>query len=396
MKLLILPLLLVLVSCSAETNILGKTTPAEHLATFENLLDLAQAAYDRNDLKMALRYSEQAYKLNEDSEDAALLYGFVNLSLAGGDPFSLAKGLTADAKAKNEADQAADPAAPEQPSGTAGTLASLKSVLAIKDEELLQMSSKDETDPALPILIPGCVEDARATVARLKYLKSAVLAVCRFVDDSAKVSDDYLQQCEPYDGPHEQRHKAHFLWAFAHLTEALAFNSILTYATTDQAGSQTNLELRAQKIQAIDASKDLQPLLAAITSLDKTLKAVMPAGGACSEAAPTTQLRATLNDMLAVDAAFSLIPGMPKKITARVANAMNRIKGATDASGDSRGAQAQALKGDFSKRMAKGVADKIDRLDTPLSASQKTAVCSAYSAVAAGSGETSTLCGGEN
>ncbi len=390
MRILALHLALLVVAalsgCSAETNILGKTTPPEHLETFENLLDLARAAYDRNDLPKALKYAKKAHDLNEDSEEASLLFGFVNLSLAGGDPFSLAKGLTADAKEKD--------AAGGGEGGTAGTLTSLKTVLAIRDDELLLMAQKDESDPDLPILVPGCVEDARGVAERLQYLNDAILATCRFIDESAKITDDYRQKCESYAGPHDQPHKAHFLWAFAHLTEALAFNAILTYSTADPTGKQSNLELRAAKIQTIDAAQDLTVFVEAVQSLNKTLRAVLPAGGACSDAAPTTQLRATLNDLLAVDQAFALIPGMPKKITSSLQKAMSRVKGATSASGgDNRAAQAQALKGDFTKKMAKGIAEKIDGLET-VTPDQKVAVCAAYDAVAAGSEQTSTLCSG--
>ena len=121
----------------------------------------------------------------------------------------------------------------------------------------------------------------------------------------------------------------------------------------------------------------------------------MPSGGACSESAPTTQLRATLNDLLAVDQGFALIPGMPKKITSSLQKAMTRIKGATTSSGgDNRAAQAQALKGDFTKKMAKGIAEKIDGLGDKVTPAQKAAVCGAYSSVAAGSDQASTLCDG--
>lgn len=388
MKPFILLVLVSVLGCSSETNILGKTTPREHLDTFDNLLALAQAAYDRNDLDKALKYAKKAYEQNEDSERAALLYGYVNLSLAGGDPISLARGLTADSAAKEGADQGSG-------GGTADTLASLKTVLAITDDELALMAQRDESDPELPILIPGCVEDARQNSERLGYLHDAILAVCRFVDPSAKIPDDYRQSCEPYEGKREHRHRTHFLWAFTHLTEALAFNTILTYATVDPTGKQSNLELRAEKIKNMDTgAAGLATFLQAVETLDKTLKAVMPSGGACSDAAPTTQLRATLNDMLAVDQAFALIPGMPKKITKSIAKAMNRVKGATSSTGgDNRAAQAQALKGDFTKKMAKTLAEKLDGIGE-VPAEQKAAICGSYNGIAAGSGQTSALCGG--
>ena len=184
-----------LCGCGAKSNVLGLTTPREHKETFEVLLDRARVSYDHKDLAAALKYSKKAYEIDPNSEDAAILYGFVNLSLAGGDPFSLAEGLTARQASEG--------------GGTSDTLSALKTVIGLSDADLVLMSTRDESDPELPVLVPACAEDARRAVKKLHYINSAVNAVCRFIDDDVRVGTDYRQNCRSYSGPRRQRHRGH-------------------------------------------------------------------------------------------------------------------------------------------------------------------------------------------
>src|SRR5688572_1204471 len=111
--------------CGADANVLGLITPAGHYDSFEALLSKARAAYDRNELDDALKFSEKAYFMNMESERASILYGLVNLSLAGGDPFALAKAMILNNQKKAED----APAALALAGDTTDTLGSLKSVL---------------------------------------------------------------------------------------------------------------------------------------------------------------------------------------------------------------------------------------------------------------------------
>lgn len=381
---------------------MGLTVPDDHRETFEALLAAAHAAYDRNRIDDALSYAKKAYQLDPYSERAAVMFGFANLSKAGGDPFGLAKEMIANNKKK---DEPSDPAAAAatlallaESKGTADTLGALKAVLGVTDAELELMATKDVTDPELPILIPKCVEDARATVERLQLLDDAINAVCRFADPEARIAADYRQGCESTETTRTQQNQVHFLWAFAHLTEALAFNSVLTYATVDPERKKTNLELRVEKLKSQDSAtpEALASFVAAVQTVSETLNAVLPVSGACSDAAPTTQLRATLNDMLAVDAAFQRMPGVPSKITAGIKKAMEKIKNVQGQTANVT-SQTKALKGDFTKKMSKGLAEKIDALgsnpDQPLPEEQKTQLCSTFATIAADT-SASAVCSG--
>lgn len=373
------------VGCGADSNLFSFVTPDGHYDSFEALMAQARASYDRNELDDALKYSKKAYVMNSKSERASILYGLVNLSLAGGDPYGLAKAMIANNKKKTEETPAALMLAD---GNSADTLTSLKTVLGITDDELKSMATVDEIDPDLPVLVPKCVEGSRKTAERLMQLNEAIMAVCPFTDEDVRIGSDYRQMCETIESGHKQTDQAHFLWAFAHLTEALAFNAVLTYGDADPDGKKSNLELRVDKLKSMDTStpEGVTALVAAVDTTTAMLESIMPISGKCSEEEPTHLIRATLNDMLAVDAAFGRMPGIPPKVSAGIEKAMARIKAVTVSNGTPITAQTQAMKKDFSKKMATSLAEKIDGMgadpENPLPAEQKTALCDSFAAIA--------------
>ncbi len=383
-----------LVACGSSSNLLGLTVPDEHRDTFDALLDLARASYDRGALDEALKYAEKAYLFDPLSEDAAVLYGFVNLSLAGGDPFSLAKDLIRSSATKSD-----KKAALADDGDTSDTLNALKKTIGISTAELELMGTLDASDPELPLLIPKCVEQLRETVPRLVHVNRAIRAVCPFVDLEVRIAGDYRQGCDATKGERRSANQAHFMWAFAHLTEALAFNTILTYATVDPEGKKSNLELRVEKIKALDTSDtaNLSTFLGAMTTVQKTLDGILPAGGKCSEAEPTSQLRATLNDMLAVDAAFGQMDGLPPTVGASIQKAMAKIKDTQQNGGQAGGNQTKAMRADFTKKMSKSLGDKVDAItndpNRPIPAEQKSQLCSALAVISSG-GDAPAGCAG--
>lgn len=379
-------------ACNSQTNILGKTVPTEHKDTFRNSLDVAQALYDQGRLSEARVFAKRAFEMDPDSEEASIVLGYIDLSLAGGDPFALAKALIAaerEKKKKKEDDAPTDGSDPATPAegNTSDTLSSVKTAIGISNEELELLGTKDTTDPVYPVLIPRCVEDVRVEVARLEFVNEALRAICPFVDEDIRNETDYRQQCESTPLVRAARAKAHFLWAFAHLTEALAFNSVLSYQNPDAADNKSNLELRVQKMQSADASSaaGITSLLDSMKSLETTVNAIFPAGGVCSETAPTSQLRATLNDMLAVDSGFSRIVGMPKNITASIKKSVDKINGD---GGGSVGSKLASMKGDFTKKISGGLSAKIDQLaadpTNPLPDAQKDQICSILGSIGGG------------
>jgi hypothetical protein len=363
-----------------KANVNGLLTPDAQRHSYENLLTAGRAAYDRGDLQRALKLVKEAHELDPDAEEAAILYGFVNLSLAHGDPYSLAGGLL-----QYDKDKPAD----------VSPLTALRTVIGLTDAELLGMGKLDTTVPDLPVIVPACVETVRQTSERLRYLNEALVAVCPFVPVPSRVLYDVRQRCGPSQFITEDPFRALFLWAFAHLSEALAFNGVLTYTTADPTGAKSNLEQRVAAAQKLDttAPGNLDAVLSSFNSISTTLEAVMPVSGVCSPAAPTTQLVATLYDLLAVDLAFAAMPGIPARMTAAIHQAVDRIKGLQAQGGQP---DQKALKADLNKKISSAIASKIDEIQAKnadkITPDVKAKACAAYASISAGVGTPPALC----
>ncbi len=378
-------IVLILSGCGAQSNLIGLTVPERHKNNFFHSLDMAQSLYDQGRLIEARKYAQNAYSIDPDSEEAAILFGFIHLSLAGGDPFSLAKGLIS---AESERKKAAKlPGATAGDASTGDTLGAIKDAVGFTTEEIESLGSKDTTDVLYPVLVPKCAEEVRVNVQRLIYVNEAIRAVCPFVDIDTRNDLDSRHLCASTEQRRNAQNKAHFLWAFTHLTEAVAFNAVLTYRNTGSLDKRSNLEKRVEKVQLIDTSAtgNLDALLSSMASLEKTVSAIFPANGTCSASFPTSQLEATLNDMLTVDKAFGKIVGIPKGIANSILKAVAKIKGVGDTDISSK---LSAIKGDFTKKVSSGLSAKIDQLAAdpaiPLDPAKKTQICAILDSISSG------------
>src|SRR5690606_24008300 len=152
--------------------------------------------------------------------------------------------------ATGNGDSASETLAPS----TADVLGPLKSVLGVHTDELTLMAMLDEKEPDLPVAIPRCAEEARVQVERLRRLNEVVLTVCRFTDREVSVVSERRRYCEEPAAGRTLSNVALYMWAFAHVVEALTFNSVLTYATVDPPGQQINLELRVERVRSLDTT----------------------------------------------------------------------------------------------------------------------------------------------
>lgn len=395
----------VLGGCGSATNIAARLTPDAQVESFDNLVRVARSAYDSGDFESSRAFALEALNIDPLSEEASIIFGYACLGLSGLDTFTLAGKLSEMQKKKTDAAAPADGAASAADAPAAGSsdtsdvLGQLSTVLGLTAEDFQKMSTLDVTDPELPVLIPKCAEASRDIVATLQYVNEAISAACPFVDIKVRLRDDLRHYCDTYTGKKAHVSQAHFLWAFAHLTEALAFNAVLTYGSKAGSGGKTNLELRVAKVQQnkVTDPSQLEGFVASVKSLESTVSAILPVGTTCSETAPTTQLRAVLNDMIAVDLGFAYLPGIPKSITKAITDAMTKIRQiqATANAGDQSAAQSQALKSQLTKKMATALKTKLDDLkaaadaataagETPteVTPEQKIAVCSSYKSIA--------------
>ena len=366
--------------CGFKANLWGRSVPGSHKQEFSNQLDLAQSSYDQGDFGEALKYAGNALTIDPSSQEAALSYGFTSMALAGCELYSLARGLVG---LKDKGD-----------GGAVATLTALRSVIGLTQDELLSMGKEDRFVADLPIILPSCAETVRQSVIRLSYLDQAIQVICPFIDSSVLNRTDRRQQCKRSDLAAATTEQAYFLWSMVHLTEALMFNQVLTYATIDP--TQPNLQLRVSRL-----SNDKEVLsnpgrfLEALDKLSVTMQAIFPNSGICANGTPTTQFSATLNDLMAVEAGFSQLLSMPKTVRAPIDNALKALQAGSQQSPVGNGSL-NKLRGQFGTTIAKSLAttidDQISHLPVPITDDQKQSICESFDSIAFGSGQTSQYC----
>ena len=218
--------------------------------------------------------------------------------------------------------------------------------------------------------------------AELKLVNKAISLACPYVADDARLPEDYRHECDPPIKPATKAAQAHSLWAFAHLTEALAFHSVLTYSTIDSS-DKTNLEIRAERLESADVSdpRELPSFLKKIDELTDIVDKVMPTSGFCSEEYPQAQFSAMINDLLAVSAAFENLEGIPDSLTKSIDKSMESVKEIRDNAGnvDSSAQQASSARGDFTKEIASSVSEQLEQIPAgSLSEEETEELCSSY------------------
>ena len=371
--------------CGGSSNTFRYLKTAADDQSFDYVLDKARAQFDAGHLHAALESSAEALRLNKKSEKAAVLFGFVNLALAGADPFRLAKALTqslsdpltSGLREKQVAEKIsiASDMLLEQNQGD--PLVLLQSAIGLMPEEILQLGDLDQEVPELPLILPRCAENVRRDVARLRHLDFAIIAICPFIDAEAKVPLDYRQNCEATDSKKAKTDEAHFLWSFAHLAEALIFNAVLTYRGQKSPSSLTHLESRAQRVNGAN-SAGFEKLSESINSIRKITDRIMPIDDHCGPGTPTSQLKATLMDLMAVGRGFANLPHLPQKM-------INPLR-----KGLSGFAQAEAslitMRGNLTKNISQEFSRKVDQLasEQVLNDNERASICNQLGALAVG------------
>ncbi|NRA43446.1 MAG: tetratricopeptide repeat protein [Oligoflexales bacterium] len=402
-----------LASCNGDTNILGLTVPSGHLQAYDAQVAIGQAYYHQGDFDAALEHAELAVGLNPDSEAAAVLLGYVYLAKAGITIFGLASKLNEDeepteeeleegeedeteveeeVEEDNSGDEGDDSAGDEENtedekgSGAGDALAGLDGIIGLSPAEFNLMGTVNNDVPSLPVIEPACAGIARQAVEKLVYMNKAVSTICRFVDVEARLPEDARHRCKSAKN-RTRRAESHILWAFAHLTEAIAFYSVMNYNTTGR--SKSNLELRVQQLESInfESLADLSGLITAIESLAVTIDRVLQITGFCSPEHPETQLIAMINDLMSVSFAFSRLPGLPKKMTESINKSIEKIRQIRETTSGFEGTQeqARAAKGDLTKKMTEVIGGAISKVNpNDFSEDQASEVCASFDIIKGG------------
>jgi hypothetical protein len=398
-----------LASCVVATTLVGCGTEANVNKIWGNddaAADVkfarAKSAYDHGDFHQAKSLLEDLVARNKDNEEAVVLLGYVYLSTGGIDPFTLAKKLinlttptTTDAATKAQLQQLdegsvawaqalagatavnddafLDQAAPSTGttstnSNAASTLQKLGTIINLDADDFAKLQKepykgKSDLFATAPIIVPKEVsDDLRSSVQVLNYMNNAVLDVCRFVDPTAKVAGDARHAsaaCAATTVERRNSAKAHFLWAFSHLTEAMVYQSVLLYTTTTTGVS--NFEAASATLNEVSAkdTKEIEAFVTKVTDLKGAVDAVFDVANANS------MISTTLRNILAVKGAFDALSGLPASMTAPITNALDKIKelagqlgGKDDVTGQTKALKTQMLE-TISTKMNKKIGDVV-------------------------------------
>ena len=380
-------------SCSTDSNINQFFVAGKHKEALDVLVAEAQYDYDQGKYDDAITKAEKAFEMNKNNEEVAVLLGYIYLSKAGIDPFQLAKTLIGSSSKS---------AALAGSENAASQLSSLSSIVGVTAAELVLLKSDAEvaTPPAafdgLPVIRPARASVGRlAGVSTLEFTDKAIKVVCPFVNREVLIEDDprhTTDACPESENEQFFKPKSHFLWAFAHLADALSFYSLVLYST--QADGSPNIVERAEKISEPCAAADTSCLVTYV-ELVKVLTDDIDAVFQTSE--PDSALNAVLNGLGAASLGFSQLPGIPSSVTDGIQAGLDSVKGATSgtstSSGGFSGADPSVLKGQLTAGVTKELATKITELSSQDDfAENKTDICGAYASIAGGQGDTPAEC----
>ncbi|MBP6216995.1 MAG: hypothetical protein KA436_00240 [Oligoflexales bacterium] len=359
-------------------------TPASHKLAFDVQLRMAKISYDKREFRKAYEYAVTAYNINPESEEASLTLGYIEISLAGLDTFSLIKKSSELSKKKSQAESLL---LADDSKQSGDDLSALSDLLGITDEEFALLGTRNEEDPEFPVIIPVCAEEARSTLERLQLTTHAIQVICPFVDEDVRLLGDYRHRCKPVSFNRQKKESAHFLWVLSHILEAFAFQKVLNFSSHGQ--GKSNLERRVEKLKDVDLSdpQNITQLVSNLSGIESLLQKVLPIAGACSEEFPTTQMTGMINDLLAISASATKLPGAPDSMSKALAKIGDKIKLAQDGAGNIPDifSRRKALKSDFTKSIASTLKGKIESVDqSQYSSEAQKKLCSSLGDISSG------------
>ncbi len=359
--------------CGPNSNPLGRAMPASDLEAFDVQLSLSQAYLDLNDNERARIHAEKALKINPNSEDAAVLLGYVYLNLLGLSAFDIAAKFNKKTETASSSDQT-DPFLP------------MKNLLGITQTDLLQIGTLNTDFPSYPIIEPKCALKARASIETLGISTEGIKAICPFVDQEVLIKSDSRHQCESTTGQRIKPVQSHFLWLMLHLYEGFFFNSVINYKTASK--EKTNLELRALSVATAKPTtiEQLNHFILDIDSVSLSVASVLDLKGeTCPSENPQTMLLALVNDLLTASLTTARMPGIPENIKVKFDKMASIISNVQSSKAADALNQAANLRRSLAKNMATSLSDTINKLDvTSLSTKDKKNLCASFNKISQG------------
>lgn len=412
---------IVLTSCGPDTNLTQIWADDDGV---DSLLVRARAAYDRGSFSDAAGFAQKALKQDRENESGAIILGYISLAQGGMDSFSLLKKLISLGSTGTNlaavpekltghwevdldlmSDAIAKDAAMSQPRGSAEAMAATSTLASTLDalSDLVALSDADKgalssayTDATAygksfyadyPLVEPQPVnESLRASVPLLSYLNQVPAYLCGFIEDSVRDVDDPRDStttCPTSDRRSSKRKGSiHLIWAFSHIGEALAFQSILNYSSGVSAAAGTsNLQGRVTLYKEKSSFPSLSNMIDASTDLIDSIDTVFPSPGTIDG---ISQLLATLSAMNSASQAFATMSSSTGDISKGISTSMTALKTTAGAiSGGSDSAKQQsALKGQFTSSAVTALSAQI-AAQYPGAGTAPADLCAQFTALAA-------------
>ncbi len=406
-----------LACCSEQTNplaYLSKPWSDKDAAAF---LSRSQILLDAGDYEGALVAAEKAFSLAPLQARMATQLSYAHLAVAGLDLFQLARKMI-DKETNKDAPAATDPpAGTSEPApaealnlladeSAAGQLASLADLVGLSESDyeaitlpgnkLGDLEGAPSSGPfaALPILLPKTAIDARESGSpTLEHIASAITVLCNFLPEEVKLLGDdgdirhTSESCEPGARRPTQEGKAKFVWAIAHLIEAVAFHQVVLYQPS---GTTPQLLQRSQVLSTYSQSASITAYVKAVTELASVVDVVMPVDPALTR---TSMLTAMFNDLETVSRTFTQMPNIPEKLAGGIVRSLDQLKGQKEKLGQKPGVDGNStvLKDQLTSGLATELKKQIEgkEAEGQLSPKEKADVCEAYQSI---SSEGLSLC----
>lgn len=406
--LLLLLLALLLPGCSETTNIMGfiAAPGTEHDAGA--LLSRSRIRLDAGDYAGALRDAEASLALAPDCGPCAVQVGYCHLGVAGLDMFQLARKLieknevaeeTSGALGSRGGSKVFGRLASSADSNASGQLASLASLVGLgsSDYEAITLpgNRQGELEGAptsgpfrdLPVYLPkNSVEARDSDSPTLYHIARATLVLCPFMPASVKILGEQpdirhgAESCQTDEEIGRPGSNALFVWAVAHLVEAIAFHQVVLYT---QDGVTPNLQKRAAILESRSEIPSLTEYVKAVKDLAAVVDIILPTDAGAARA---SMLTAMFNDLQTVSLAFQNMAAVPEDVSKGIVDAIAELQGQKDKIGSAGGSAdgkdqgAVAFKDQLTEGMAtelkKQISSKID--SGQLNEQERTDLCSAY------------------
>ena len=385
-----------LMACGSRTN-LNKIWGNDEAA--DSLMAEAKSAYDQGNFDHAEKLATQLVARSPDHEEASVLLGYVYLSQGGLDPYRVAScliemsdssvsskvskcGATTSATLSMVEEKVAefvDTSYSEKnqnfqgdssdSSDISGLMKKLQAGLLnltqddFKELQEGEFAASSEIFKTNPIIVPKKVdENLRNKVFILNKMAQVVKSICKFVnedDDIKSDKDRYMALgCKLTDQPRVAPAKSHYLWAIAHLAEALVYESVILFDTSSAASS--NFQAAADSLN--NYSGDITKYVMAVTDLKNAMNSVFDTSD------PSSMITACLNNLSSVNGAFAAIVGLPTGVRDQLSKIMAKIKDTAKSIGGAptQNNQTKALKNQMTDKITQKVGAQTDEVTAKL------------------------------